>query len=68
VTVRWLNGESDEIEAAVVARLRGRCPRRPSEGQAKAVRAEPGSEGRATFPLELERTCYAVWSRARSGD
>ena len=68
VTVRWVNGSSDKIEAAVVARGEERCPRRPSGGEAKTVPAEPGFEGRATFPLEPERSCYAVWSRGRDGE
>jgi hypothetical protein len=68
VTVRWLNGESGRVRSNVVARAPGRCPRRPSEGEAKTVPAEPSAEGRVTFPLRIARTCYAVWPRDRSGE
>jgi hypothetical protein len=67
VTVRWLNGTSDRIRSAVVARSPGACPTRPGGLERKTVDAEPGSEGEVTFPLEVESACYAVWSRDRSG-
>ena len=67
VTVRWRNGDSAKIRASVVARARGHCPDEPSAGETKTVPAEPGSEGRVTFSLQLERSCYAVWLRDRSG-
>ena len=68
VSVRWRNGDSDRVHSAVVARARDRCPEKPADSESKTVAAEPGSEGRATFRLELASACYAVWSRDRSGD
>jgi hypothetical protein len=67
VTVRWLNGDSERVRSVVVARARGRCPTKPAGLERRTVDAEPGVEGRATFGLELESTCYAVWSRDRRG-
>ena len=67
VTVRWLNSDSDRIRSAVVARAPGRCPAKPGGLEQRKVDARPGSQGSATFPLELESACYAVWSRDRSG-
>lgn len=68
VTVRWLNGDSERIRSVVVARARGRCPAKPAGLERRTVDAEPGVEGRATFELELESACYAVWSRDRKGN
>jgi hypothetical protein len=65
--VRWLNGDSDRIRSAVVARARGGCPIRPGGLERKTRAVERGSEGRVTFPLEVETACYAVWSRDRGG-
>ncbi len=67
VTVRWLNGASERIRQAVVARAPGRCPAKPDGLERRIVPADPGGEGRATFSLALVRSCYAVWSRDRSG-
>ena len=67
VTVTWLNGASDRIRQAVVARAPGRCPTRPDGPERRTVPADPGGPGRATFPLDLEPSCYAVWSRDRWG-
>jgi Matrixin len=67
VVVRWLNGEGERVRSAVVARAAGRCPGAPSDGESKRVPAEPGSSGEATFSLERERSCYAVWSRDAGG-
>jgi hypothetical protein len=67
VTVRWLNGASERVRQAVVARAPGRCPAKPDGLERRTVPADPGGEGRATFPLDLVPSCYAVWSRDRSG-
>lgn len=67
VTVRWLNGASERVREAVVARAPGRCPAKPGGLERRTVPADPGGEGRATFPLDLVPSCYAVWSRDRSG-
>jgi len=67
VLVRWLNGDSSKLRAAVVTRAAGRCPDKPSEGDTETVRASPGTQGSASFGLELKRSCYAVWSRDQSG-
>ncbi|MBA3420344.1 MAG: matrixin family metalloprotease [Thermoleophilaceae bacterium] len=67
VTVRWLNGASERVRKAVVARAPGRCPAKPDGLERRTVPADPGGEGRATFPLDLVPSCYAVWSRDRSG-
>ena len=67
VVVRWLNADGERIRSSVVARSRGSCPRKPSDGESRTVPAEPGAPGETTFALELARSCYAVWSRDRSG-
>lgn len=67
VTVSWLNGTSERVRQAVVARAPGRCPAKPDGLERRTVSADPGSEGRATFPLDLVPSCYAVWSRDRAG-
>jgi hypothetical protein len=67
VTVRWLNGASERIRSAVVARAPGACPTRPAGLERRTVDAKPASEGQATFPLEVESACYGVWSRDKAG-
>lgn len=67
VTVMWLNDASERVRQAVVARAPGRCPKKPDGLERRTVPADPGGGGRATFPLDLVPSCYAVWSRDRSG-